>query len=271
MFETLLKSTEMEVVEKLVISLDQLISVFHVKREENPDEESEKDQEEEKEKIEKDKEKNKDTKGVRENIRESQVSYLGDFLKLAEQVKSNFAWRLEIVFMSHINKCHDYFDIKELGEKYVTYLLDRALKGQNQVQPVALDSIILFLKRNYISKRTAEVMKIVTQTFYGGLHAKDRIAFVELYAKLADNFSRKFFKTFNLNEMVVKLADDKVPDVRRKVFEHCVVIRKMLSPNETSLVAKLEDGCTRSKVDKNKRLAEVIINKIAKLKVIACT
>jgi hypothetical protein len=36
MFETLLKSTDMEVVEKLVINLDQLITVFHPKREEDP-------------------------------------------------------------------------------------------------------------------------------------------------------------------------------------------------------------------------------------------
>ena len=170
-----------------------------------------------------------------------------------------------------MHRCYDYFDIRELGEKYVTYLLERALKGQNQVQLAALDSIVLFVKRNYISKRTAEVMKIVTQTFYGGLHYKDRIAYIDLYARFADNFSRKFFKAYSLNEMAVKLADDKVRDVRKKVFENSVVIRKMLSSSENSLVAKLEDACSRSKVDKNKRLAEVRESTKFVVKCIVCT
>jgi len=136
-------------------------------------------------------------------------------------------------------------------------LLDRAAKGLNDVQSLAIESLINFLKRNYISKRTVEIMKTIIQTFHAAPNFQNRIVFIEIYNKMAERFSRKFFKAHNLNELVIKLGDDKVPIIRKKVFENVVTIRRMLNQNDTVLIVKLDDTLNRARLDKNKTVSEV--------------
>ena len=100
-------------------------------------------------------------------------------------------------------------------------------------------------------------MKTIIQTFHAASNFQNRIVFIEVYNKMAENFSRKFFKAHNLNELVIKLGDDKVPIVRKKVFENVVTIRRMLNQNDTVLIVKLDDTLNRARLDKNKTVSEV--------------
>jgi len=260
-FETLLKDTDQEVIERLTNNLADLITVFQPCR--NDDDDIDKAREEEKEK-----EKSRDySRIIKDNKGDTpQVSYLGDFLKMAEQLKANCIWRSEIVFMNNINKCFDYFDIKELGDKYVTYLIDRITRGIKEVRKVAIASMVNFFKRNYISKRTNEIVKTLIQTFQTSTNYQFRIIFVEIYGQLAENFSRRFIKSFSMNEMAVKLMDDKVPDVRKRAFENGVLVRKMLNQNETSLIVKLDDALNRGRLDSNKYASEIAKETLKELK-----
>jgi len=102
-------------------------------------------------------------------------------------------------------------------------------------------------------------MKTIIQNFYHAQNYQNRIVFVEFYNKMAEKFSRRFFKTHNLNELMIKLGDDKVPVVRKKVFESVVTIRRMLNQNDTVHIVKLDDTLNRARLDKNKTVSEVKI------------
>jgi len=141
----------------------------------------------------------------------------------------------------------------------VTYLIDRISRGIKEVRKTAIASLINFFKKNYISKRTTEIVKTLIQTFQASANYHFRIIFVEIYANLAENFSRRFIKSFGLNELAVKLMDDKVPDVRKRAYEIGVLVRKMLNQNETSLIVKLDDALNRGRLDSNKYVSEVLI------------
>ncbi len=125
------------------------------------------------------------------------------------------------------------------------------------MQPLAIESLISFLKKNYISKRTVEIMKIVIQTFYSAPNYQNRMKFVEIYNKMTENFSRRFFKTHGLHEPMLKLGDDKVPVVRKKMLESVVGIKKMFNANDNALIVKLDDVVNKARNQPNKMVAEV--------------
>jgi len=134
------------------------------------------------------------------------------------------------------------------------------------VRKTAIASLINFFKKNWISKRTNEIVKTLVQTFNTPTNYQFRIIFVDLYEKLAENFSRRFIKSFGLSEIAIKLMDDKVPDVRKRAFEIGVTIRKMLNPNETSLIVKLDDALNRGRLDTNKYSSEIAKETLKELK-----
>lgn len=152
-----------------------------------------------------------------------------------------------------------YFELRELAYKYVNYLVERIVGGVKGVQTTAITSLIFILKKNYIPKRTAEIMHSVVQSLTIGSNHQQRITFLEIYEKLAENFSRRFFKTHCLNEPAMKMGEDKVPEVRKKFLEKCVAIRRMLNQNEALLIVRLEDHAAKNRMDKNPRIANVKI------------
>ena len=155
------------------------------------------------------------------------------------------------------SRTFDYFDLKELGEKYVPYLFDRMNSGVAGVKSVAVDGLILFLKRNYYSKKTTEITKSIADNFYASPNYLNRILFIDIYDKFAETFSKRFLKANNFNEMAVKLADDRVANVRRRLFEVAVNLRRMFTQNENQLIIKLDEALNTNKIDKNKRVADV--------------
>ena len=100
-------------------------------------------------------------------------------------------------------------------------------------------------------------MHNVVQSLTVASNHQQRITFLEIYEKLAENFSRRFFKTHGLNDPAMKMGEDKVPEVRKKFLEKCVTIRKMLNQNEALLIVRLEDHAAKNRMDKNPRIANV--------------
>lgn len=139
----------------------------------------------------------------------------------------------------------------------MNYLFDRIMRGLHGIRPIAISSLVYFLKRNYLSKKTNEIMKLIVQTFFSSSSYQNRMIYLEIYDKLAENYSKKFFRIHNLNEAAVKLGEDKVPDVRKALFEKCVTVRRMLNSNETALVTRLDEAVNKNKNDPNKRVAKV--------------
>mgnify|MGYP001331211115 CR=1 FL=1 len=96
-------------------------------------------------------------------------------------------------------RCFEYFDIKELGDKYVGYLIDRISRGIKEVRKTAIASLVNFFKKNWISKRTNEIVKTLIQTFQTSTNYQFRIIFVDIYEKLAETPDRLYGSALGSN------------------------------------------------------------------------
>lgn len=153
----------------------------------------------------------------------------------------------------------DYFELKDLGDVYVEYLIKEISRGIKDVRRCAIESLILYIKKNYYSQKTNEVMKKIISIFFGSVAFQGRLAFLEFYEQSTRHFSRQFFKTYNLNEAVAILALDKVVEIRKKFLENAIIFRKMIFNEDQILLGQLEEGIKKNVLDKNKFISQVLL------------
>jgi len=155
-----------------------------------------------------------------------------------------------------MNKCINCFGLKEYGEAYTNFLLKEIEKGNNTVRKCAIQSLIHFLMKNHYMAKTEDLMKRLVSQFSEGKTYQCRIAFLQVYEQFSQNFSRQFFKNYNLKEAVLGLASDKVFEVRKKFVENALNVRKMLEADDKASLAKLESALLKNVTDKNKVISE---------------
>ena len=156
----------------------------------------------------------------------------------------------------------DSFSLKDLGDVYVDYLLRQVSKGMTEVRKTAIESIIIFLKKNYYLSKSNEIIKKFTTEFAAGTTFRSRLVFLEFYEQCSEHFSKNFFKMHNLNDAVLNLALDSVYDVKKKFLESVVSIRKMLDDGDKALLSRFDQVISKNVADKNKSISQVrlIIN-----------
>lgn len=99
-------------------------------------------------------------------------------------------------------------------------------------------------------------MKKIVDEFYNCKTFQGRLAFLEFYEQCAGHFSRQFFKNYNLNEMGLKLGEDKVTEIKKKFLENAANFKKIMS-EDRELGVKLDGVISKSVKDKNKYVAQV--------------
>jgi len=151
----------------------------------------------------------------------------------------------------------NYFDLKEYGEVYVNFLLKEIERGNKNVRKCAIDSLILFLKKNHYLNKTNDIMKKTIELFSTSTAYQGRLAFLEFYEACAENFSRQFFKTYNLNDIALGLAHDKVVEIRKKVLQNAVILRKMMENEDKAFFMRLEAALLKNVTDQNKTISLV--------------
>ncbi|RZJ99424.1 MAG: hypothetical protein EOO43_26305, partial [Flavobacterium sp.] len=127
-----------------------------------------------------------------------------------------------------MKRCISCFALKDFGEAYSNFLLKEIEKGNNNVRKCAIQSLVQFIQKNHHMSKTDDIMKRLISQFSEANNYQSRIAFLQVYEQFTQNFSRQFFKNYNLNEAVLLLASDKVYEVRKKFVENALNVRKML-------------------------------------------
>jgi uncharacterized protein YktB (UPF0637 family) len=133
----------------------------------------------------------------------------------------------------------------------------RLAKGVDVIRNLIQDLLVSFLYKNYISSINANILKRISTEFHASTNYQNRLTFLSLYIKIAERFSRTYFKFYNLNDMALNLALDKVPAVKRKFLSIVVVLRKMIFQDDDKLISKLEDAINKLLNLKEKDIAKV--------------
>jgi len=147
--------------------------------------------------------------------------------------------------------------LKDFGEFYVNFLIKEIERGNKSVRKCAIDSLILFLKKNHYLNKTNDIMKKTIDLFSTSASFQGRLAFLEFYEACAENFSRQFFKAYNLNELALNLAQDKVVEVRKKFLQNAVVLRKMIENEDKGFLTRFESTLLKNITDQNKTVSIV--------------
>jgi Vesicle coat complex COPI, gamma subunit len=155
-------------------------------------------------------------------------------------------------------RCIEFFDIREIADKYVTFLFGRISRGINEVRALAMDHLVLFLQDCHVSQITANIIKRIGTEFQSSPTSLNRVRFLEIYKKLTDVFSRNFLRNHKLNDLAIKLASDKTSIVKKKFLEIAFNLRIMLSDEEDGiLLVQLREVLNRLCNDKTKDIAKV--------------
>jgi hypothetical protein len=151
----------------------------------------------------------------------------------------------------------NYFDMKDFGDVFTSFLFKEITQGAKEVRKAAIQSLVTYLRVNYYSNKSNEVVKKFTVEFACAENYQNRLAFLEFYEQAANNFSRKFFKRFDINEIALGLASDKVVEVKRKFMENVMGFKRMIEKDDSVLHAQLEAAVNLSMRDKNKYISQV--------------
>lgn len=149
--------------------------------------------------------------------------------------------------------------MKEIADIYIDYLIKNVAKSVKEVRRCSLESIILYIKKNHYVGKTNEIMKKIADEFYDSKTFQGRLVFLEFYEQCAENFSKQFFKTYNLNEIGIKLGEDKVTEIKKKFLENAVNFKKMIG-EDRELRTKLDGAINKNIKDKNRYVAQVLIS-----------
>lgn len=157
----------------------------------------------------------------------------------------------------------DLFDLKELADVYIDYLIKGVPKGVKEVRRKSLETLVLYLSKNHYINKTNEVMKKVIDEFSKATTYQGRLAFLEFYEVCVGAFSRQFFKTYNLNELGLVLGEDKVTEIKKKFLENAVIFKKMLGEEDKSSGARLNDIISKNIKNGNKYISQVRVECLA--------
>lgn len=135
--------------------------------------------------------------------------------------------------------------------------MSRLAKGVDVIRNLVTDCLVNFLYRNYISSINSNIMKKIATDFQASTNYQNRLTYLNIYEKLAERFSRTFFKMYNLNEMALNLALDKVASIRKRFLSIAVLLRKMIFEDDDKNVSKLEDAISKLLNVKEKDISKV--------------
>lgn len=247
-FEALLKEEDPEILTKLVPLLSDLTAIFQEIKTNESDSPS-KELKESKE---------KEAKDYGFSQASETKSYLEDVLGIGNALSKYHNWRLEIKFLEGFPIYYEIFDMKELNEKLASYLINQVKEGVNEVRQKAIEMLVKFMRTNYLSLKFKELMKVFIEEFCNSNCYQMRIAFINLFLKFGEIFSRTFIKQNLLNQIFL-LKADKTVQVRRKLASHLAEIRGVLLPDDTENIKKFAELVKRLAQDLDKEVSGVIV------------
>ena len=246
-FENLLQDEDNDIITKLVPQLPDLVEIFEELKHAEPDT-PQKESKESKEKL-------KDSK-------ESQNSdgkyYLDMVLNIGNTLSKRHMWRLEVQLIDGIPFYFEVFDMKELNDKVVPFLMKRVKEGILEIRLKAIEILVKFMRVNYLITRFKDLMKTFQEELYHSSCYQMRIAYIHLFLKFGEIFSRTFTKQ-NLLSNIFMLAGDKVSQVRRKLASFLPEIRGTLLPDDHDSIKKFAEFVNRLSQDTDKEVSEVIM------------
>ena len=207
-FENLLHDEDNDVLTKLVPQLPELIEIFEEAKTSEPDALTPKESKESS------KEKQKDFKDIH-----IEKSYLDMVLNIANTLSKRHLWRLEVQLIDGFQYYYELFDMKELNDKAVPFLIKRIKEGLNEVRFKAIEMLAKFMRVNYLITKFKDLMKLFQEEFYQSSCYQMRIAYINLFLRFGESFSRTFMKQYFLTS-VFALVGDKVSQVRRRLASH---------------------------------------------------
>lgn len=133
-----------------------------------------------------------------------------------------------------------YWKVNDLHEKYWPFLQMLLKNGVYEVRCTACLCMVLFLKTNYYEKKRMEIVKYVNESFFNSKSYFHRMVYLDFVSHSTTYCSLNFLK-FNVIPECFKLAQDRVPNVRRKLATIMVRIRRRIDPNDDDNLVKFNE------------------------------
>lgn len=239
----------METLPKFIPQLPELTEIFQEMRNSETDNPS-------KEKDPKDKTSDKDYHHNHHYNKDDSKNYLESVLNVGNTLKARHLWRLEIQFMDGFPLYYRIYSVKDLNDKVVPYLIKTIKEGMSEVKLKAIEMLVKFMRINYMSSRSKDLLKSLTEDFYLANSCRQRISYITIYVQFAESFSRQFLMQ-NMLENVFSLSGDKVNQVRRRFTDYLPQIKRSILPDNQENVQKFIDLVNRLILDPDKETSDV--------------
>lgn len=259
LYDWLIKEDDVEILPKLVPQLAELTEIFQkIKNVEN-------------EILAKEKDKERQTK---ENQfggghshhnshhnhpgKEDPRAYLDAIVNIGNKLSANHLWRLELILLDGFPRYYVMYNAKDIHERAIPYLIKRIKEGVNEIRLKAIEMLVRFMRMNHMNSRSKDLLKAINDEFFASSCFKMRQAYISIFLKLAETFSRHFIKQ-NVLSSILNLAADKTAQVRRRLADILSNIRKMIFLEDTDNLQRFNDIVNQLMQDADKEVSEVSI------------
>ncbi|KAL9647017.1 hypothetical protein ABK040_013871 [Willaertia magna] len=172
------------------------------------------------------------------------------------------SWRRLDTFYSHLQNFPKYFTKEQILEHFIpivkNQLLDSASAIPSKIQ--AASCLIILVRSIQNLGKQKEIISSVVKDLSNNKSYWHRMTLVDLTLCVLEHFSKKFSKEV-VFEHVLKLAKDKVPNVRRKV---CLIIpdlkQTLQLPDDVLMLAKIKERISFLSLDKDRDVKEAASN-----------
>ena len=265
-YECLIKDDDVEILPKLVPQLAESTEIFQKIK--NVETESlAKDAKETKDKDKQSKENQQNGLGqIQGNnqlitVKDDSRAYLDAVINIGNSLSTHHLWRLEIVFIEGFTRYFAIYNAKDIYDRAVPYLIKRIKEGVNESKLKAIEMVVRYMRMNHMNNRSKDLLKVLNEEFFASSCFKMRQAYINIFLKLAETFSRQFIKQ-NALSLIFNLSVDKTTQVRRRLAEVLSNIRKAIFPEDNDNLQRFNEIVNQLTQDTDKEVSEVKYSKL---------
>ncbi len=135
--------------------------------------------------------------------------------------------------------------------------------GVFEIRKTACLCLVKLLKTLHNEKKRLEILKYVTEHFFKSKSYFNRMVYLQFVAFSLDFFSQNFVK-INIIPDIFKLANDRVPNIRRKLASLMMGIRRRIDRNDGENINRFNECVEILKKDIDLDVSEVFLMKKGK-------
>ena len=194
--------------------------------------------------------------GHHHHVKEDPRAYLDAIVNIGNSLVTHHLWRLEIDLMDGFARYFTIYNAKDIYERAIPFLVKRIKEGVNESKVKAIEMLVRFMRMNHMNSRSKDLLKTLNDEFFASNCFKMRQAYINIFLKLAETFSRHFIKQ-NVLSSIFSLAADKTAQVRRKLVVILPTIRKAIFHDDNDNLQRFNEIVNQLIQDTDKEVSEV--------------